>query len=421
MLDKVLGRWGSPPRTPELSRIRVPQIRPPRLRVPRLTIETRSARRARRTREALLVGVGGGLMYLLDPVAGARRRAQVRDRATRLVGSTRQGAGVVARDAANRGKGLAAEMRGGITRRDLDDERITERIRSKLGYLVMNPSAIDVESEDGRVTLSGPVLENEADPLVRRVRRTRGVSSVEDRLDRRHSRGDEPGLQGAGRKPRRIFKENWAPTTRAAGIIGGGAVTVTGLSRKSPLGASVAAAGTALLGRSIFNMPLKRLVGIGGGRRAIDVDKTIHIAAPVEQVFDFWSDYGNFPRFMTHVLEVKPLEQGMSRWKIEGPAGAPIQFDAQVSAFEKNERFGWKTVEGSVIKHSGIVRFEDDGMGGTRVHVRMTYNPVLGGVGHAVAGILGSDPKKRLDDDLLRMKSVIETGRQPSDAAQATR
>jgi uncharacterized membrane protein len=95
-----------------------------------------------------------------------------------------------------------------------------------------------------------------------------------------------------------------------------------------------------------------------------------------------------------------------------------VEFDAEVSAFVPNEAFAWRTIEGAPVAHAGIVRFEPADDGRTRVHIRMSYNPPGGWIGHGVAAAFGADPKRRFDADLVRMKTLIETGRPPHDAAQ---
>jgi uncharacterized membrane protein len=82
-----------------------------------------------------------------------------------------------------------------------------------------------------------------------------------------------------------------------------------------------------------------------------------------------------------------------------------------------DEILAWRTEPNSVIQHAGIVRFQPNAERGTTVDVRLSYNPAIGGVGHAIAALLGAEPKHQMDDDLLGMKSFIETGKAPSDAA----
>ena len=93
-----------------------------------------------------------------------------------------------------------------------------------------------------------------------------------------------------------------------------------------------------------------------------------------------------------------------------GPAGVPIEWDTEVSAHVPNEVLGWRTVPGAVVDHAGLVHFEPAD-GGTRVHIQMSYNPPAGAVGHAVVALLGQDPKRAMDEDLVRLKSLLEEGK----------
>jgi uncharacterized membrane protein len=95
----------------------------------------------------------------------------------------------------------------------------------------------------------------------------------------------------------------------------------------------------------------------------------------------------------------------------------PIEFDAVTTQMIPNEVIAWKTQEGSTVAHAGVVRFDETAEGSTRVTVRFSYNPPAGALGHAAAWLLGADAKRLFDDDLVRMKTLIETGRPPRDAA----
>jgi uncharacterized membrane protein len=135
-------------------------------------------------------------------------------------------------------------------------------------------------------------------------------------------------------------------------------------------------------------------------------------------VFEFWSNYENFPLFMSNVRSVEKTTDNRSHWVISGPAGSPIEWDAIVTRHIPDQLIEWKTAPESHIQHSGRVRFQQNADGSTRVDLRMFYNPVAGALAHAVAGIFGSDAKTKIDDDLLRMKTMIETGKRPHDAAR---
>jgi uncharacterized membrane protein len=179
------------------------------------------------------------------------------------------------------------------------------------------------------------------------------------------------------------------------------------------------AGGIVLLTRGGANLETKRLLGASQRRRAVDLRKTITVDSPVEAVYAFWTMYENFPRFMSRVLEVRPsAREGQSHWTVEGPAGVPIEFDAEVTQSIPNQLFAWRSVEGSLVGHAGMVQFEPAPNGSTRLHIRMSYNPPGGWFGHSIAKAFGVDPKSSFDADLARMKTYLETGRPPHDAAQ---
>jgi uncharacterized membrane protein len=272
------------------------------------------------------------------------------------------------------------------------------------------------------VTLRGVILQTEVNPLLRVVERVRGVHEVISELEEHKQAGNVPALQGGSTPPGLqpdIWQREWSPATRVMTGAAGVGLAAYGASRRGVPGALLAVAGAGLIARAATNLETRRLTGIGGSRRAVDIQKTVTIDAPVEDVFAFWSEYSNFPRFLSRVLDVRPsARERQSHWTVSGPAGVPVEFDAEVSAFVPNEAFGWRTIEGSAVAHAGLVRFEPAGNGRTRVHVRMSYNPPGGWIGHAAAAAFGVDPKTSLDADLVRMKTLLETGRVAHDAAQ---
>lgn len=108
-------------------------------------------------------------MYLLDPDHGRRRRARMRDRVSSGLNRLDDAASVAARDLRNRARGVAHEIRSRFTPEDVPDEILCERVRSRLGWAVSHPGAIEVAALAGRVTLSGAVLEREYVRLLRTV------------------------------------------------------------------------------------------------------------------------------------------------------------------------------------------------------------------------------------------------------------
>jgi uncharacterized membrane protein len=370
------------------------------------------------------LGVGVGLMYFLDPERGRRRRARARDKLAHTLNVTTDAAGTTARDLAHRAAGTAARVRSSLRRQPVDDVVLIERVRAQLGRVVSHPHAIDVKATDGRVMLSGSVLHAEVNQLLHAVERVDGVRQVVNKLEEHKEPGNVPALQGGStpHPPRPdIWQRQWAPATRLLVGATGTAAVGYGASRRDVPGAILSALGVGLAARAATNLEMSRLTGIGARRRSIDLQKTITIDAPVETVFKFWTAYENFPLFMSRVLDVRPSGgERQSHWKVVGPGGISVEFDAEVSSFVPNRAFGWRTVEGSPVAHAGLIQFEPTGERRTRVHVRMSYNPPAGWFGHEVAVAFGVDPKSSLDADLARMKTLLETGRPARDATQSS-
>lgn len=367
------------------------------------------------------VGIGAGLMYFLDSRTGARRRAAIRDRTTHLMKTQSDTASKGVRDLRNRSRGLVARARQSFEGAP-SDRVLEERVRARIGRAVAHPSSIDALAVDGRVILSGPVLESEADRLVEEVGKVRGARSVDDYLLRFPSGEHIPGLQGAGKqRPTPTARDSWMPAFRLLGGAAGGTAILYGLGRRGPIGAMAAVGGGLLTVRAMANLPLRRLVGIGGGRRAVDLRKTLTIHAPVEEVYEQWARFESFPRFMDHVKTVHVSDGGArSHWKVEGPGGIGLSWDAEVTNRIEDELFAWRTVPGSSVEHAGIIRFEPID-GSTRVDIQMSYNPPGGALAHVMAALLGADPKSRLDEELVRFKSLLEEGRTTAHGQQVTR
>ncbi|HXG16934.1 MAG TPA: SRPBCC family protein [Calidithermus sp.] len=371
-------------------------------------------------------GVGAAVMYLLDPDRGNRRRALIRDKlvsARRRAGDAAQ---VTARDMANRARGGVAELTSWIARRPPSDDVLTERVRSRLGFLVSHPGSIDVAVRDGWVTLSGPVLADEVDQLLTGVSRVRGVRGIDNRLEVHREPGNVPGLQGPARRPRGgavfpFMPTVWSPSARFVAGLAGGGLALLGARVGGLVGAAAGLGGLTLLTRAVTNLELTRLTGIGAGRRAVVLHKTITVQAPVDEVFAFWRRYENFARFMSHVREIRRGAEGRAHWVVAGPAGLPVEFDTEETRVVDNELIAWRTVPGSLVEHAGIVRFQSTEDGRTKVDVRLSYNPVAGAVGHAVAALFGADPKQAMDDDLIRFKSLIEAGKATARGQTVTR
>src|SRR6266540_3814539 len=195
----------------------------------------------RRIRRAFALAFGGGaglgaaLMYLLDPDRGRRRRKLLGDQIMHVVSQSDALINTTARDLRNRARGMLAETRARFDDTDVIDEVLAARVRSRMGWVISHPHAIAVSADQGRVTLSGPILAHEVDDLLKAVAAVRGVRAVEHTLEVHEQADGVPGQTpwgaarelGAGTPPAAQYNGRWAgdlrrPTGRRAWWAAGG-------------------------------------------------------------------------------------------------------------------------------------------------------------------------------------------------------
>jgi len=179
---------------------------------------------------ALLAGAGAGalLMFLLDPDRGGRRRAMVRDKMIRGGRLARNGADAAWRDMTHRAAGMFYEARRAPDE-EVDDRRLVERVRAKIGRVCSHPRAIDVVASEGDVVLRGPILTSEIENVLSCVGSVHGVRTVSNQLEPHETGAGIPSLQGRGRlagPSLDILQSNWAPATRA--LVGIAALAAAG-------------------------------------------------------------------------------------------------------------------------------------------------------------------------------------------------
>ena len=196
-----------------------------------------------------------------------------------------------------------------------------------------------------------------------------------------------------------------------AAVLGGGALAVYGLSRKSLGGAALAAVGA--------------FGAVAGARRgtlsptAIHVQKTFTIDRPQQELYDFWHNFENLPRFMKHLRSVTNKGGRYSHWTAEGPMGVPVTWDAELVDERAGEYLVWRSLPGSVISNRGSVEFRQSPNGsGTEVTVALTYYNPAGKVGAAFAKMLGREPEMQVREDLRRFKALMEAGEIPTVVGQ---
>ncbi len=138
--------------------------------------------------------------------------------------------------------------------------------------------------------------------------------------------------------------------------------------------------------------------------------KTVRINKSREELYAFWHDFENLPRFMEHLEVVEMIDETRSHWVAKAPLGVKVEWDAEIVTDRVNEVISWKSIEGSQIEHTGSVRFDKSPDGGTDVKVELAYNPPAGAVGVAFARLFGDEPSQQIDHDLDRFKELMETG-----------
>jgi uncharacterized membrane protein len=218
---------------------------------------------------------------------------------------------------------------------------------------------------------------------------------------------------------------NVGEVERWASAIGGGALALYGITRGSLGGIALALVGAALIQRGYSgHCNLYEAIGYSSAgdsslrnsenvsvpaERGIKVEKSVTIKRSPEELYKFWRNFENLPRFMNHLEAVHVTGPGRSHWVAKGPAGRSVEWDAEIYNEKEGELIAWRTLEGSEVASAGSVRFEPVA-GGTLVRVTLKYDPPGGKLGALVARLFGENPERQIDEDLGRFKQLMETG-----------
>jgi uncharacterized membrane protein len=204
------------------------------------------------------------------------------------------------------------------------------------------------------------------------------------------------GRQPAGSREARTGATKWGS------LIAGSSLAIWGITRRSPAGMALAAAG-GLLAYS----------GTRAGTRNAAAHTSMIINARPEEVYRFWRNFENLPLFMNHLENVSITGERTSRWTAIGPLGARVSWDAEIVSDRPNHEIRWRSLDGSEIRVDGRVRFSEAwGNRGTLIEVLSVVEP--SGMRNFVAKIFGKDPSFMMKQDLRRLKALIETGEVPT-------
>jgi uncharacterized membrane protein len=215
---------------------------------------------------------------------------------------------------------------------------------------------------------------------------------------------------------------NVGETERWISVVLGGGLLALGLKQGIREGLMLTITGGALLYRGATGQcPLYKVAGIdtstGGPRpavsvphgRGVKVENSVLINKPPEELYRYWREFENLPRFMDHLISVTTEGPQRSHWVVKSIANAEISWDAEIVNDIPNELIAWRTVGDSDVDHAGSVRFEGTGRG-TRVKVTMEYRPPTGKIGVGVAKLFGQEPRQMIESDLRRFKQLMESG-----------
>ena len=149
------------------------------------------------------------------------------------------------------------------------------------------------------------------------------------------------------------------------------------------------------------------------------VESSVVVEAPVNRVYDYWRNLENLSNFMTNIEEVRAMGPDRTHWRVKGPLGAKVEYDAQITQDEENRAIGWNTVEGDV-QTTGQVFFQELGPETTRVDVTMNYSDPPGGKLGEVGSRFVANPQAMMDQDLQYFKEIMEGRATPEEIQQRT-
>lgn len=140
-----------------------------------------------------------------------------------------------------------------------------------------------------------------------------------------------------------------------------------------------------------------------------NVTKEIIVNAPIDKVFAYWKNFENFPKFMENIESISVIGPELTHWKMKGPLGVSVEWDAKTLYMEEDKKISWQSTEGTIETHGAAV-FKSLDEGRTEITVGLEYKAPLGVLGETVAKLI-NNPEKQLEEDLMRFKKVVQEGK----------
>ncbi len=218
---------------------------------------------------------------------------------------------------------------------------------------------------------------------------------------------------GVGILSRQVPAAAWMRTRVAGDVMDLALLGLAAANTRRTRRMRVLAAGAAVAGVTALDVIASNRLGRreGAAQGAARVRRSIAINRPVEELYAFWRNLENLPRVMSHLEAVQSQGDRRSHWIAKGPGGSDVEWDAEISEEQPNERIAWRSLEGSEVHTEGVVEFESLPAGrGTLVRVDLQYRPPAGQVGVAIAKLFVEEPERQIKEDLRRFKQLMETG-----------
>jgi uncharacterized membrane protein len=223
------------------------------------------------------------------------------------------------------------------------------------------------------------------------------------------------GLPRLTRKKR----QNVGLAERKASMVGGAALALSGIrslaSRRYLPGLAMVFAGGLFFYRGkTGHCDLYEAIGADtfhSEHSGLRIEKVLTINRPPQQVYEFWHNLENLPRFMKHLESVQVTGERTSHWKALGPGGVSVEWDAEMMDDTPGQAISWHSIGEAEIPNKGSVEFAAaPGDRGTEVRVCIDYYPRGGAAGKAAAKLSHGISEQQLEEDLKRLKQILETG-----------
>ena len=209
---------------------------------------------------------------------------------------------------------------------------------------------------------------------------------------------------------------NIGPVERYVSLFSGSALLLAGM-RRGRL--SMIMGGGVLLYRGATGFcPVYSALN-GGSKHGTQIEESITVHKPVEEVYRMWRGIENLPRFMSHLKSVTTANENQSHWIANIPPPFGLEWDAEITADQENRKISWRSLPGSTVHHAGSVLFHSvPARNGTEIKLIISCTPPGGSIGEAVAKLLAMLTGQQIREDLRAFKAVAESGEKPTIAGQ---